>query len=64
MPLDRDWCTLYEINKSIKKNKKKNIPEEVHFVVKMAFVEGIVSVESSGLEPVGVDNRPCKGSVF
>ena len=35
-----------------------NIPEDVHFVVETAFVEGIVSVESSRHEPVGVDNIP------
>ena len=39
-----------------------HIPEDVHFVAEMAFVKGIVSVESSGLEPVGVDNIPCEGS--
>ena len=41
-----------------------HILEDVHFVVEMAFVEGIVSVESSGHEPVGLDNIPCEGSVF
>ena len=32
-----------------------NIPDDVHFVAETAFVKGIVSVESSGREPVGVD---------
>ena len=41
-----------------------NIPEDVHFVVETAFVKGIVSMESSGHEPIGVDNIPCEGSVF
>ena len=41
-----------------------NIPKDVHFVAETAFVKGIVSVESSGHEPVGVDNIPCEGSVF
>ena len=41
-----------------------NILEDVHFVAEMAFVKGIVSLESSGHEPVGVDNIPCEGSVF
>ena len=41
-----------------------NIPEDVHLVVETAFVKGIVSVESSGHKPVGVDNIPCEGSVF
>ena len=41
-----------------------NIPEDVHFVAETAFVKVIVSVESSGHDPVGVDNIPCEGSVF
>ena len=41
-----------------------NIPEDVHFVAETAFVKGIVSLESSGLEPVCVDIIPCEGGVF
>ena len=41
-----------------------NIPEVVHFVAETAFVKGIVSVESSGHEPVGVDNILRESSVF
>ena len=43
---------------------RDNILEDVHFVAETAFVKGIVSVESSEHEPVGVDNISCKGSVF
>ena len=41
-----------------------NIPEDVHFVAETAFVNGIVFLESSGHEPVSVDNIPCEGGVF
>ena len=37
-----------------------NIPQDVHFVAEMAFVKGIVSMESSGHEPLVLITYPVR----